>query len=162
MWYFVVFQPSKCKKNSFSDSNLINLTHFPKWLRKSAKSLLYKTKKLRNSEFLQKFWVGWRKALVTTPFNFLHFLNRWTIEQGRSWSSEGRGWLCLLCLARIPIVMQVLIDWLWMWSPSVLFWHPWLFSQRECGWQWQPCIFPIRPHAGQRTGGLLSNLLDSV
>ena len=50
MWYIVVFQPSKCKKNSFSASNLINLTHFPKWLRKSAKSLLYKMKKLRNSE----------------------------------------------------------------------------------------------------------------
>ena len=24
------------------------------------------------------------KLFVTTPFNFLHFLNRWTIEQGRS------------------------------------------------------------------------------
>ena len=50
MWYFVIFQPSKCKKKSFSASNLINLTYFPKWLRKSAKILLYKLKKLRNSE----------------------------------------------------------------------------------------------------------------
>ena len=38
------------KKNLFLASNLINLTLFSKWLRKSVKSLLYETKKLRNSE----------------------------------------------------------------------------------------------------------------
>ena len=45
---------------------LINLTHLPKWLGKSAKSLLYKLKKthnnnlskLKNSEWTQKFWVS--------------------------------------------------------------------------------------------------------
>ena len=46
----VVFQPSKCKKFHFQPQIWFDLTHFPKWLRKSAKSLLYKTKKLRNSE----------------------------------------------------------------------------------------------------------------
>ena len=44
------FSTFQVQKNSFSASNLINLTHFPKWLRKSAKSLLYKAKKLGNSE----------------------------------------------------------------------------------------------------------------
>ena len=59
LWFFNL--PSA--KNSFSASNLISLTHFPKWLRKSAKSLLYKTEKLRNSEstggsapFSAKLW----------------------------------------------------------------------------------------------------------
>ena len=53
---FLTFQ---VQKNSFSASNLNNLTHFPKLLRKSAKSLQYKTKKLRNSELkslLGSFW----------------------------------------------------------------------------------------------------------
>ena len=47
MWFFNL--PS-AKKKPFLASNVINLTLFSKWLRKSAKSLLYKTKKLRNSE----------------------------------------------------------------------------------------------------------------
>ena len=34
--YFVVFQPSKVEMFIFSASILINLTHFPRWLRKSA------------------------------------------------------------------------------------------------------------------------------
>ena len=46
LWFFNLLSAKKL----ISASNLINLTHFPKWLRKSAKSLLYKTKKLRNSE----------------------------------------------------------------------------------------------------------------
>ena len=36
MCYFVVFQPSKVEMPIFSASILINLTHFPRWLRKSA------------------------------------------------------------------------------------------------------------------------------
>ena len=36
MRYFVVFQPSKVEMPIFSASILINLTHFPRWLRKSA------------------------------------------------------------------------------------------------------------------------------
>ena len=36
MHYFVVFQPSKVEMPIFSASILINLTHFPRWLRKSA------------------------------------------------------------------------------------------------------------------------------
>ena len=53
--YYATFQ---VQKNTFSASNLINLTHIPKWLRKSAKSLLYKLKKAQkfrvNSEFLSR------------------------------------------------------------------------------------------------------------
>ena len=53
MCYFVVFQPSKVEMLIFSASILINLTHFPRWLRKSARSLLYKLNKT------QKIWAGW-------------------------------------------------------------------------------------------------------
>ena len=65
MWYIVVFQPSKSKKFHFQPQIWFDLTHFPKWLRKSAKSLLYKTKKLK------KFWVNseilsWLKSLLWT------------------------------------------------------------------------------------------------
>ena len=52
MWYIVVFQPSKSKKFHFQPQIWFDLTHFPKWLRKSAKSQLYKLKKT------QKFWVN--------------------------------------------------------------------------------------------------------
>ena len=47
MRYFVVFQPSKVEMPIFSASILINLTHFPRRLRKSAIKI---KKKLRKSE----------------------------------------------------------------------------------------------------------------
>ena len=46
------FSTFQVQKYSYSASHLINLTYFSKWLKKSAKSLLYKLKK--SSEILRK------------------------------------------------------------------------------------------------------------
>ena len=50
---FSTFQSRNAQLLIFSASILINLTHFPRWLRKSARSLLYKLNKT------QKIWAGW-------------------------------------------------------------------------------------------------------
>ena len=57
MHYFVVFQPSKVEMPIFSASILINLTHFPRWLRKSA----IKIKK--NSENLSRMGASIRAKM---------------------------------------------------------------------------------------------------
>ena len=50
MWYFVVFQPSKCKKTHFQPQIWSIWPIFPNDSESLQKSLLDKTKKLRNSE----------------------------------------------------------------------------------------------------------------
>ena len=86
MWYIVVFQPSKCKKFHFQPQIWFDLTHFPKWLRKSAKSLLYKTKKLRKSDYTQKFWAGWSLCLPVEEMSDVVVAR--TVEMFSCWCGE--------------------------------------------------------------------------
>ena len=97
--------PSR-QKNSFPASNLINLTHFPKWLRESAKSLLYKTKKLRNSEQSQKFLVN---SEILSRLKSLLIKTKTWISTERAWALHWR-----------QVVVMVAPSWhLGCWLPQV-------------------------------------------
>ena len=82
---FSTFHAQKCSKSA---SNLINLTHLQKWLRKSAKSLLYKLKKLRNSELGGVSALKSLKSRVTwLTHSLTHSLSEW---QGHLLSCPGQ------------------------------------------------------------------------
>ena len=67
MWYIVVFQPSKCKKFHFQPQIWSIWPIIPNDSESLPKVCYIKWKKLRNSEWTQKFWVGWGLWSLARP-----------------------------------------------------------------------------------------------